>query len=69
MKAWTRLVASGQYTGDTDTTDARAGEWRASTLILVTPVPNIPPVPEPRHYAALLGGAFALAVYSRRRIS
>ena len=57
MKAWTRRWPAGNYGGDTDTSDARAGEWQPSTLILVTPVPNIPAVPEPRHYAAVLGGA------------
>ena len=59
------LVANGTYTGETDTTDARAGEWAGNALGFVTPVPAT--VPEPRQYAALLGGILALGIFSRGR--
>jgi hypothetical protein len=59
-----KLVATGLYTGDTDTSDARAGEWQPSTQLFVTPIPE---VPEPAHYAGLLAGVMALAIYTQRR--
>jgi hypothetical protein len=56
-------VANGTYTGGTDTSSGRSGDWPDSAQGFVTPIPT---VPEPRNYAGLLVGAMALAIYSRR---
>jgi hypothetical protein len=57
-------VANGTYTGDTDTSSARVGEWPDGAQGFVTPIPE---VPEPRFYGFLLAGVVAFAIYSRQR--
>jgi hypothetical protein len=56
-------VANGTYTGGTDTSAGRSGDWPDSAQGFVTPIPE---TPEPRHYAGLLVGVMALAIYFRR---
>jgi hypothetical protein len=58
------LVATGAYTGGTDTSDMRVGEWADGAQGFVTPVLA---TPEPRQYAGSLAGILALAIFSRRR--
>jgi hypothetical protein len=57
-------VATGTYGGTTDTSAARLGEWQDGAPGFVTPILA---TPEPRQYAALLAGIFALAIFSRRK--
>lgn len=57
-------VADGTYTGGTDTSAARVGDWPADAAGFVTPIPT---VPEPRYYAGLLAGFLALAIFFGRR--
>ncbi len=54
-------VAGGTYTGSTDTSSARIGDWPDDAAAFVTPIPT----PEPRYYAGLL----ALAIFFARRRS
>jgi hypothetical protein len=58
-------VADGTYTGTTDTSAARVGEWTEGALGNVTPIL----APEPRQYAGMLGGIFALAIFLKRKRS
>jgi hypothetical protein len=58
------LVATGKYTGGTDTSSARTGEWPDSAMGGVTPQTG---VPEPGTFGALLLGGSGLAIYYRRR--
>lgn len=57
-------VADGTYTGGTDTSSARVGDWPGGAMGFATPIPS---VPEPRQYAGLLAGFLALAIFFRRR--
>ncbi|HLK17458.1 MAG TPA: PEP-CTERM sorting domain-containing protein [Bryobacteraceae bacterium] len=61
-----QLVATGLYTGDTDTSDSRVGEWANGANGFVDPVFA---TPEPRQYAGILGGIFALAIFLKRKRS
>ncbi len=71
------LVANGNYTpagcaasglpnctGDTDNSVNRIGEWSQGAVGEVTPVFA---TPEPRQYAGLLAGIFAVAIFLKRR--
>lgn len=58
------LVATGQYTGDTDTSQDRSGAWPMMAKGLVTPFVA---TPEPRFYAGLLAALMALGIYARSR--
>jgi hypothetical protein len=58
------LVANGTYTGTTDTSSARVGEWEDGAMGFVSPVIA---TPEPRQYAGLLAGVFALAIFLKRK--
>jgi hypothetical protein len=57
-------VATGTYTGTTDTSDARIGEWSQGAVGFVSPIFA---TPEPRQYAGLLAGIFALAIFLKRK--
>ena len=57
-------VANGVYNGTTDTSDARIGEWSKGAVGFVTPILA---TPEPRQYAGLLAGIFALAIFLKRK--
>jgi hypothetical protein len=57
-------VADGTYTGTTDTSDARIGEWSQGAEGFVTPILA---TPEPRQYAGMLAGVFALAIFLKRK--
>jgi len=57
-------VANGTYAGETDTSDARVGEWSDGAVGTVTPIFA---TPEPRQYAGLLAGIFALAMVLKRK--
>jgi hypothetical protein len=57
------LVATGTYTGTTDTSAARVGEWSQGAVGFVAPIAE---APEPRYYAGLLVGFMALSIYFRR---
>lgn len=59
-----QLVATGLYTGDTDTSGARVGEWANGAQGFVSPIFA---TPEPRQYAGILGGIFALAIFLKRK--
>jgi hypothetical protein len=61
-----RQILAGTYTGTGDTTSNAHGSWGPLTQGSVTPFTA---VPEPQHYAGLLAGMLALAVYSRSRRS
>jgi hypothetical protein len=56
------LVANGIYTGGTDTSNARAGDWPKDAMGGV-----VPKVPEPGNFGALFLGGAGLAIYYRRR--
>jgi hypothetical protein len=58
------LVASGTYTGGTDSSNDRSGEWPTSGAAVVTPVSA---VPEPETFGILLISAASLAICHRRR--
>jgi hypothetical protein len=58
------LVANGTYTGDGDDSAARVGEWAPNAVGFVTPIVA---TPEPRQYAGLLAGIFALAIFLKRK--
>jgi len=57
------LVATGAYTGGTDTSDARIGEWSEGAIGFVAPIIE---TPEPRYYGGLLVAFMALSIYFRR---
>jgi hypothetical protein len=57
-------VAGGTYTGGTDTSSGRVGDWPDGAQGFVTPIIA---TPEPRQYAGWLTGFLVLAIYSRRR--
>ena len=58
------LVATGQYTGGTDTSEDRAGDWPASAP--GTTVPELA-APEPGYFGALLVCGAGLVLFYRRR--
>jgi hypothetical protein len=58
------VVASGQYTGGTDTSPARVGDWPDSASADTTPVLS---APEPGSVGTLIIGGAGLAFYYRRR--
>jgi hypothetical protein len=60
------LVATGQYTGGTDTSEAREGEWPDSASAVTVPVLS---VPEPGTFGAILLCGAGLALYYRRQRS
>ncbi len=57
-------VADGTYEGTTDTSTDRVGEWTEGAQGFVTPILQ---TPEPRQYAGLLAGIFALAIFMKRK--
>jgi len=57
-------VADGQYTGGTDTSDDRVGDWPDGASSTTVPVVALP---EPGYFVALLFCGAGLALYYRRR--
>jgi hypothetical protein len=58
-------VENGTYTGGTDTSGARSGDWPSNAPAGVTPITVSP---EPGTFGALLIGGLALAIARRRKL-
>jgi hypothetical protein len=58
-------VENGQYTGGTDTSKDRKGDWPMDAPAGVTPVIG---TPEPGTFGALLVGGLSLALFRRRKL-
>jgi hypothetical protein len=59
------LVEKGQYTGGTDTSEARVGDWPSDAPAGVTPVTV---APEPGTFGLLVIGGFGLAIGRRQKL-